>query len=101
MASNGAYEEVFFYPIATSSRIKIEPQSNAEPTPQILMVPVDWIDRETLPNLYNCRSTTTERLRECQLRRIKELFSKHGIEFAATLMSDGSVVYIRVDDLCA
>ena len=66
---------------------------------QIVMVPVDQIDRKSLPNLHGCGNTTAEKTRVCQLRRMKELFSTYGIDYAATLMSDGSVVYSQMDDL--
>jgi len=96
---NGAYEEFFFCPIAISSKIVMEPESVAEPTPQIVMVPVDQVDKKTLPNLYGCDNISDERLQECQWGRIRELFSTHGMDYAATLMSDGSVVYVQVSDL--
>jgi hypothetical protein len=98
---NGAYEGLLFYPVAVSQEVAIEPQSNAEPTPQIVMVPVDEEDVETLPNLSGCRDVTAERICECQFRRMKLLFSKHGIEYAIMLMSDGSVRALPVDDLRA
>lgn len=96
---DGAFERILFYPIAVEAEIAIDPWSNAEPTPQMVMVPLDPIDVETLPRLYGCGGANSERLRERQLVRMKRLFSRHGIGDAATLLSDGSVRYILVDEL--
>ena len=63
------------------------------------MVPLDEEDVETLPNLSGCRNIAADRIWECQFRRMKELFSKHGIEYAITLRSDGSVRALPIDDL--
>ena len=97
---NGAYQKLLFYPVAVSQEVVIESRSKLEPTPQIVMVPVDDEDAETLPNLSGCQDVTAKRICECQFRRMKALFSKHGIEYAITLLSDGSVRALPVDDLC-
>lgn len=96
---NGNFVEVLFYPIALSKNITLGAHLDKKPMPQIVMVPVDKLDRETLPNLHGCENVAEADMQECQLRRMKELFSKHGITYAAALMSDKSVEYIPIDEL--
>ena len=100
LSRDGALRKTLFYPIALAKEIVLEPPSGVEPTPQIVMVPVDEEDVETLPILSGCRGVAPDRMEECQRRRMKVLFSRHGIEYAATLRSDGSTLVLSVDDVC-
>ncbi|MBN1394710.1 MAG: hypothetical protein JW959_06775 [Pirellulales bacterium] len=76
---SGAWSDVLFYPIALSDKIVIDSATSDCPTPQIVMVPVERMDEETLPNLHGCTDLTAEEKRICQLRRMKALFSARGI----------------------
>jgi hypothetical protein len=98
---NRVWKTLLFYPIALSQKIVIEPQSNAEPTPQVVMVPIDEEDIETLPNLSGCQDVNAKTVCQCQFHRMKVLFSEHGIEYAITLRSDGSAWALPVDELCS
>lgn len=95
----GVYRELLFYPIALGDEVRIEPTSPGPAIPQIVMVPLDDADKQTLPHLYGCRPAAGTGNAERRLRRIKTLFETHGINDVATLMSDGGVVYHRADDL--
>lgn len=94
-----ACEQILFYPLVISSEVCMDPQPTGEPSPQIVMVPVDPEDIETLPTLYGCTNASGRRLSQCQVLRMKALFAKHRIRYAAALMSDWSVVYVPVDRL--
>jgi len=96
---SGKYQDIVFYPIAVSQSVSVDARSDAQPTPQIVMVPIEWADVLTLPNLCGCQRMSTAQLQACQLHRIEQLFFTLGIDDAATLMSDGSVRFIDVDEL--
>jgi hypothetical protein len=96
---DGDFEKILFYPMAISHQIVIQPHSKVEARPQILMVPLDVSDRGSLPNLRGCTNAAAKALWDCQMREIRERFFAHGIAYAATLMSDGCVIYTRVDDV--
>jgi len=96
---NGVYQDVLFYPLAISNKVALEPHTDVRPTPEIVMVPVEDKDIETLPILYGCANSNANAQRECQLRRLKSLFLQQGIADAAVLMSDGTVLHIPVDNL--
>lgn len=96
---DGRLQSLFFYPIAIVAEIIVDPHSDATPSPQVVMVPLEPIDRGTVPNLHGCMNCSAERLQECQLQRIRSLFALHGIDYAAAILSDGSVRYVAVDEL--
>ena len=93
----GRYRNVVFYPIAISREIVVSPHASTEPTPQIIMVPVEEADIPTLPTLYGC--SNTKDLEACQLRRIETLFTAQHMERAAVLLSDGTVLFVPIGDL--
>lgn len=93
------YETLVFYPIALSPEIAMTTQKSSVVASLIVMVPVGHVDEDTLPLLDGCDNATDDELQSCQLGQIKNRFALHGIEDAACLMSDGSVLFIRVDDL--
>ena len=92
-----AYRNLHFYPIAISNKIDVTSDVNARVTPQLVMVPIDGVDRETLPILYGCEKA--QGCEECQQKRIRELFHKYRLQYAAVLMSNNTVRFAPIDTL--
>lgn len=95
---DGRYEKVLFYPIAICSQASASGQRN-DCTPCLVIVPIAEEDVPTLPTLYGCASDDPVRRQERQFRRMAKLYADHGMEYAATLMTDGSNMFVEVQEL--
>lgn len=96
------YKETLFYPIALSSDIILEEDRVAPLSPQVVMVPIDRSDRLTVPFLSPCSDEVTiDELEDCQKSQIEKRFRSKNIQDATTLMSDGSVRHLALQDLFA
>lgn len=95
------YEPLVFKPFALAAEVELSSSSAEPPVPQIVLVPVDQHDDDSMPTLFVDQPLEDRDPPLRQWIQMHGLFQRFGVGDAATLMSDGSVRHIPTSELFA